>query len=257
MKAKTYITLFILTCSIAMAHAYGTLGHYIIGEIAQQSIAPATQERLKPLLNNATLPMVSNWADWQKSNPDYANRSNWHYLNLDSGLTRQQFQQVAYRTDAGQNLYQVDRLIKVLQQNPNDTVALLYLIHLVEDLHNPMHYGRSSDRGGNDVPVQWFGRTVNLHALWDDMLLETRKMSYTEYANHLLTQSEYQPIPFQPDMLADWAWENYCNTGIIYDTRELTAKPYQYIYQFAPMWESALTNGGYRLAMILDAIYNK
>ena len=60
------------------------------------------------------------------------------------------------------------------------------LVHLVGDLHQPMHTGHLSDRGGNSVPVRFFGRESNLHAVWDSSLPEAaHKWSYTEWQNQL------------------------------------------------------------------------
>ena len=40
--------------------------------------------------------------------------------------------------------------------------ALRFLVHLVEDLHMPMHVGENHDKGGNDLQVRWFDRGSNL-----------------------------------------------------------------------------------------------
>jgi hypothetical protein len=65
-------------------------------------------------------------------------------------------------------------------------VALAWVVHLVGDMHQPLHAGKEEDRGGNLTCVMWRGEPselvtvegkktcsgTNLHALWDSKILE-------------------------------------------------------------------------------------
>ena len=231
---KLFLTALTLLTAM-VASAYGTLGHYTIGQIAQQQLDADAEVAITALLKNGTLPMISNWADIQKSNPDFRETSNWHYNNFEPGLTRAQFDSIAMTTNHGQNIYQTNQLIAQLQANPDDTTALLMLVHLVQDLHCPMHFGRPNDRGGNDVPIKWFDKTTNLHSIWDTELIEAAKLSYTEYADHLLRQYDYPEQDFNTQMILDWAWQNYQLAEQIYNDIDLTNKSYQYMYKYRPL----------------------
>ena len=50
--------------------------------------------------------------------------------------------------------------------------ALRFVVHLLEDLHQPLHVGDRGDRGGNDLQVRFFEHGTNLHRLWDEGLIE-------------------------------------------------------------------------------------
>ena len=50
--------------------------------------------------------------------------------------------------------------------------ALLFLVHFVGDMHQPLHCANNHDRGGNDVTVQFRGTRMNLHRVWDSALLD-------------------------------------------------------------------------------------
>jgi hypothetical protein len=50
-------------------------------------------------------------------------------------------------------------------------VALKWIVHLVGDVHQPLHDEDHRDRGGNDVRVTWAGRTTNLHHVRDSDLV--------------------------------------------------------------------------------------
>jgi hypothetical protein len=50
--------------------------------------------------------------------------------------------------------------------------ALRWVVHLVADIHQPLHAIDDHDRGGNDVPVRFFGLPCNLHQVWDSDILD-------------------------------------------------------------------------------------
>ena len=51
-------------------------------------------------------------------------------------------------------------------------MALRFVVHLLEDAHQPMHVGDRRDRGGNNVQLQFFrDEFTNLHQVWDSGLL--------------------------------------------------------------------------------------
>jgi hypothetical protein len=53
--------------------------------------------------------------------------------------------------------------------------ALAFLIHFVGDLHQPLHAGDKTDKGGNEVGAAYgiyAPRRFNLHSVWDGPLTE-------------------------------------------------------------------------------------
>jgi len=63
--------------------------------------------------------------------------------------------------------------------------ALRFLVHMLGDLHQPLHVGLAEDRGGNTIRVKWFKTETNLHSVWDEELVDFEKLSFTEYSNYL------------------------------------------------------------------------
>ncbi|MDR0547454.1 MAG: S1/P1 nuclease, partial [Dysgonamonadaceae bacterium] len=161
------------------------------------------------------------------------------------------------KQDNGQNIYQVILLTAYLKQVPNDTAMLKMLIHLVEDMHCPMHLGHADDKGGNSVQITWFRNKSNLHSLWDSGLIDSQKLSYTEYATHLMRINPLQNIPFDgnSNLILDWAWDVYTNTQMIYASVEETKKPYEYVYHYKPLLEKSLVTAAEHLAALLNYIY--
>ncbi|RYF21046.1 MAG: S1/P1 Nuclease, partial [Flavobacteriales bacterium] len=70
------------------AAAWGTLGHRIVGEVADSYINAKTRLAIKQILGNETMAMTANWADFIKSDTSYNYLSNWHYVNLPADLSQ-------------------------------------------------------------------------------------------------------------------------------------------------------------------------
>lgn len=59
------------------------------------------------------------------------------------------------------------------------------MIEVIGDLHPPLYAGNGTDRGGNDFAVTFFGKTTNLHAVWDSTMADDEQLSYSEMSNWL------------------------------------------------------------------------
>ncbi len=68
---------------------------------------------------------------------------------------------------------------------PKKVEAVKFVIHLVGDLHQPLHVFRARDKGGNDIKVEFFNNRTNLHRLWDSGLIRHTKKPWKQYADEL------------------------------------------------------------------------
>lgn len=111
---------------------------------------------------------VSTWADDIKSR----STARWHFVNLPDDCSY-----VPERDCPGGAcvVEAIRRQANVLSGQASDLdklKALKFLIHLVADVHQPMHAGRASDKGGNLLQIRAYGRGTNLHAVWDGLLIQ-------------------------------------------------------------------------------------
>ena len=252
---KKWLLILSIVCLPMAAFAWGQTGHRIIGELAQAQLNKKATKKITALLSNSTVAMESNWGDFIKSDDAYAEYSAWHYTNIEAGVTREQFDSLAMLQTRGALVYRIGYLVDELKANPNDTMKLKLLIHLVEDLHCPMHMGRPENRGGNSIKIRWFGKETNLHALWDEALIESQGLSYTEYADYLHRTKTTQTLSFDKSLILDWAWDTYQITERVYAATDKTVKSYNYIYEFKSVLDVGLVAGGNHLAVILNYIY--
>ena len=139
-----------------------------------------------------------------------------------------------------------------------ESARLKMLIHLVGDIHCPMHAGHLSDRGGNDVIVKFFNRDTKLHKLWDTELVEaSHKWSYTEWEQQLNRYcTEKEKMQLAKGDAKEWLNQSHAIATEIYKVSPEKGKlSYDYISYYAPVVEKQLLSGGLRLAKILNELY--
>src|SRR5690554_7476679 len=96
----------------------------------------------------------------------------------------------------------------------------MILVHLVGDVHQPLHVGNGKDRGGNDVKVSWFGENSNLHKIWDSEIIDGKKYSYTELTAIINHPSHEELVEWQSDSVEDWAHQCMVFRDDIYNRSE-------------------------------------
>ncbi len=240
--------------------AWGLLGHRVVGEIAQSYLKNRTSREIKAILGHESLAMASNWADFIKSEPTYNYISNWHYINLPAGLSSEQLQSYLLKdtvTDAYTRIRFLSAELKNRSLEQNKKVMYLrLLIHLVGDLHQPMHTGRFEDLGGNKIQLTWFGQPSNLHRLWDSDLIGSQELSYTEYARSINFLDKSRLFQLQNEDVNLWVEDSYKVSEKIYSNVKPADKlSYRYIYDYIGVADGQLLKGGVHLAALLNAIF--
>lgn len=239
--------------------AWGQKGHDITAYIAECHLTPEAAARIDRVLGGHSPVYYANWLDNASHTPAYAHTLTWHYMNVDEGETLETMP----RNPKGDVLSAVRDLVAKLERGGLDAAgeatALKMLIHLVGDMHCPMHAGHLSDLGGNRIPVLFFRSRTNLHAVWDTSLVEAaHKWSYTEWRQQIDRASDDEVAAMQAGEPGDWIAETQAICTQIYaDTPEGTKISYDYIAEAAPVIERQFLRGGLRLAKLLNRIYGK
>jgi hypothetical protein len=153
----------------------------------------------------------------------------------------------------------LQRLIKELKskkfKDGDERMAVRMLVHLIGDIHQPLHVGNGKDRGGNDFKVNWFNQESNLHKIWDSEIINYQDLSYTEYADWV-DQDIFWVESLNDKSVIDWALESkkIRINGLYPDTNNLNLS-YDYNFQHIKTLNRQLLKAGFRLAMILNEIY--
>lgn len=150
-------------------------GHRLVARIAEAQLTPIARARVKAILGlNETLASVSAWADEIRS--QRRNTAPWHYIDIP---INQPHLDMARDCPSGDCvLVKIEDFRKALGDPALDAAhrreALLFLVHFVGDMHQPLHCSDNDDQGGNRTPVRLLSqeRPTNLHSAWDGALLE-------------------------------------------------------------------------------------
>ncbi|TAF46183.1 MAG: S1/P1 Nuclease [Sphingobacteriales bacterium] len=241
--------------------SWGTIGHRCIGKIAQNHLSATAKIEVTKIFG-AHLPLACTFADELRPYKQFNYTNKWHYINMPEGLNYKDF--VAFLvTNKGPNVYNaVLNQIKILK-NPNQTkqaktFALKFLIHLVGDLHQPMHVSRAIDKGGNDIEVRFLNKKNNLHSVWDTGMVEYYGLSYTEMATDFDDASPEDIEKWQKDSIEKWIYESYKISEQLYAEVETNNNlDYDYFPSHAPIIKKRILQGGIRLAGLLNELYKK
>jgi len=218
---------------------------------------------------------AARWADDVRSAPfeDYS-ESRWHYVNYH--YERGKLTPPGAPSDDGFLLWALNENHQRLQQGSRQdrAVALTWMFHLVGDAHQPLHTVAyhapahpDGDRGGNlfFVRVRADADTINLHWLWDDLVIGTGR--FTDVRNRAIELRLQAPLT--PEALArrasnldfdTWAEEGaqlaveyvYRRGALESGTREQgLILPDDYITIVQPLAEERAVLAGYRLARLL------
>lgn len=256
------IPVFILTAFLFLntngyaAKKWGATGHRVVGAIADQYTSNKVKRHIKKLLNHQSLAYVATYADEIKSDKRYNEFSIWHYVNMPFDKTYEESQ----KNPGGDLVTGIDYCKKIIKDpnssNNDKAFYLKMLIHLVGDMHQPMHIGLEEDRGGNDIKVKWQFKDSNLHKVWDSQIIDSYGMSYSELAENAdyLTKSQVKFI--QRGSTIDWVNEVQKLTKEVYRSVEQGENlRYDYSYKYLNVARSQMQIAGIRLAKVLNDLF--
>lgn len=255
---KKIILLLFLATNLSFANnpIWSKTGHRVVGEVAQENLTKKAAKALAEILDGKSLAALSTFGDEIKADSTFRKFSAWHYVNYpadkkygDEPPSKQ-----------GDLMSGIEKCIEVIKDE-NSTKAdkafyLKMLVHLIGDLHQPMHVGRLEDKGGNDIQVRWFNKGSNLHRVWDSNMIDDYGMSYTELASNLPRLSKTQKNSIMKGDIYDWVEESQDLANEIYGSVEMGEKLYyRYAYVWWPTAEMQLQKGGLRLAKVLNRLF--
>ncbi len=228
-----------LLCTVSTALAWGSEGHRVVALIAQNYLDPQAKTAVDRILASDTDPLTGHdiadeatWADaWRDAGRDldaghHHRTSQWHFINLE--LSHPDFSYACWKqrplpagTLASQGPWHdcvVDKInqfeaeLASPRTNPHERLlALKFLLHLIGDLHQPLHAADDHDHGGNDEKVSGLGHyRQRLHHAWDSTFVRDIGPDPQTVAAILIRditpQDQHRWAQGTP---TDWAWESW------------------------------------------------
>ncbi|KZV40289.1 endonuclease 2 [Dorcoceras hygrometricum] len=277
-----FLTFIALLVCVPVANGWGIDGHLIICRIAQPRLSEAAADAVSQLLPDfagGDLGSVCSWADRVKFRYHWS--SALHYIDTPDDLCTYQYNRdckdedgIQDRCVAGAIKNYTNQLLSYRDHDAasqyNLTEALLFLSHFMGDIHQPLHVGFTSDRGGNTIDVHWYTRKAVLHHIWDDNIIETAEERFYDSSVDELVDTLQKNITSVwsnqakawaactttacPDAYAsegikaacDWAYKGVSEGSVLEDEYFLSRKR---------VVNLRLAQGGVRLAATLNRIF--
>jgi len=255
------------------AFAWGKTGHRVVAAIADTQLSGLARAQIEQILGpGESLDEAANWPDEMRSAPGtFWQKTSvpWHYMDF-SGLL---YDRAPPEGDALEAIERFSAVLKDPKSSLADRqMALRFVVHLVGDLHQPLHVGRPGDEGGNKIKVTFFGKPSNLHVVWDSGIVDNEQLSFTELAAKLERHTSSQNLIDWWDINPrDWVSESAQVREKIYadlpraksmsgtkkrkGREDLPDVSYGYVFKFQPVMEGQLQRAGVRLAAYLNALY--
>ena len=241
--------------------AWGPEGHDLVARLADAHLSAAARARVAEILGpGVTMASISTWADQiRRSRPG---TDTWHYTDIPIDRPRLDMQRDCPKRDCV--IAKIEDFEKELG-NPATSPqerreALMFIVHFVGDMHQPLHSSDNKDKGGNGVRTEFFGQSMNLHSVWDVGLL--RRMGdedklFAEFSRDLTPKLQKK---WAKGTVEQWADEAHrASQKIVYGKLPKVAagapEPIDAAYEQAadPLIRLQIEKAGARLAGVLNA----
>jgi hypothetical protein len=266
------------------ALAWWEYGHGAVARIAYMNVSPHTRAEIDRLLRQGrlldtptcsirTVELAAYWPDCIKGLGErFSYTSPWHYQNVDICSP---FDTRSPCADGNCVSAQIDRNLRLLADTRIPTrervMALLFVMHFMGDLHQPMHAGDNHDLGGNRVQVSYgaIGGRTNLHTIWDGYLADRGISNPPGEPRGILSQLTAEDRATMPlGTIADWSRESWELSkqyayGILFQDPcarrpENAPRPVvteAMVERLIPVVRRQIARGGLRLARVLDEAF--
>ena len=267
------------------ASPFGHVGHKMVGDIASKYLAPETAQHVEELLRDdlgadgqasgrTTLGEVASWPDEIRNTRAGLGNKEWHFEDIPICGASSQAQICPNGKCASAQLARLSEILRNPQAPARErNEALKWVVHLIGDIHQPLHAADNKDRGGNSVHVTFLAnstggskKTVNLHEIWDVQIVEhiiADRGGDTAFLGRDTSSDEI--TAWSSGMVADWVKEsNTLARQMVYGklpTKLVCGKPptrtlaidETYYDEAGPVIEVQIWKAGVRLASLLNA----
>jgi hypothetical protein len=267
MRCGSFLAGSIVFCGLGIswqrdAMAWGKVAHRAASMVVENHLTPTVAAAIRDLLEpGETLADASLWADEHRR--DVPGSGGWHYVNVP--ITEARYE-ARFCPSAGCVVSKIEELRGTLRNAAASRVekqqALRFLVHFVEDLHQPLHVGDRGDRGGNDLQVRFFGKGTNLHRVWDDGVIEHHSTDEVKWIGEIDALATREQTKWAVGGVEEWANESlaaarqaYCIPGTHSMLKPGTALGEEYFDIALPVARRRLAQAASRLTSMLNEIF--
>lgn len=255
MKVLTgFLAALLLFSQTQSALAWGQTGHRAIAQLAMNHLDKKTQKELFKIMGHESLVEASTWMDDIKSDSTWDFARTWHYVTIPDGESYE----TAKKEERGDAVEAIQRMKLIIQDDSKSKEekrnAVAMLVHLIGDIHQPLHVGNGTDKGGNDVKIKWFYNNSNLHRIWDSEMIDSKQFSYSELAKLVDHPHEEKVENLDNTDINIWLKEAMDLRPQVYDLTNDEYLSYEYMYKNWDTVKDRIEKAGRRLAAVLNEL---
>ena len=256
---KLFTLLLFAVLSSYCAMAWDNRGHSTVAYIAERHLTPRAKANIESYIGGRSIVYYAAWMDFNRSTPPFDVTRDWHV----------DYWTDAHRTDENGNpqppcsVSQIKRIVSEMGdfRTLSDSlvnVNIKFLVHLVGDMHCPVHIDFPTSR---PMKVTMDKKTIKVHAMWDAHVLNSKHngTSPMQLAEEFDIFSAEQIAKIQRGTPDDWHIENVAISEkviqMIPKSKKITYD--NYLNEAIKYAEDRITVAGYRLASILNSIFDK
>jgi hypothetical protein len=241
---------FVLLLFQSSSFAWGRRGHHIIAELAFSRLKPQTKENILKYLDGMTIQSASTWMDDVRNDKRYKHLETAHYINIPNGPG------IPAENDVQRELNNTFNDLKNKKGLTDSLIRLdiLKLIHLISDLHQPLHTGYETDRGGNDFSLLLDGKKTNLHRVWDTQLIEKLNINNSTIDSYINSLSKKQISDYSKVDVGSWIKDSQSYLNQLYSFQNGMVTD-SYILVSKPVIEKQMARAVLRLVKVLESYF--
>lgn len=252
-KGIGVITLALLLANTQSSFAWGPKGHKLVAKIAYTQLKPAVKDSIAKYLDNLSIEDGATWMDDVRSDHSYDYQTTWHYINIDKG-------DIYKDTSTNNAVWAIHKAEHEIENRGHYSKAQIatdikILLHLVGDIHQPLHAGYADDQGGNAVTVYIDQASSNLHRVWDTNILESyilpAPLTWANTANYSKEELEQM----KDTSVVNWMKESRSYLDDVYDFKGDNISK-KYIEKNKPIIEKRILYAGIRLGRLLNRLFS-
>jgi hypothetical protein len=201
MKIASIFSILFITFTSHHVFAWGDMGHKITAAIAEQTVSAKTKDFIRGILGVEPFANAAVWPDLSRDDARFAKRNGgnndfgpYHFCEIPTGHDYKSNPHKSEK-DAYGAIVNSQKILTGKYSREEKILALRYLIHVVGDVHQPLHVGNGFDLGANACQIKWRNSQMNLHSFWDDEMV--RHVGYT-YAKETVNK---KPAKYLNDYL--------------------------------------------------------
>jgi hypothetical protein len=248
------LTALLLISMNTRSFAWGKKGHEMVAQVAMHYLDDSIAKKVRYYLGNISFEEAANWMDDERSNSYYNYMRTWHYVDFEKN---EQFKPTTERnalTVLNSAILDLNNYKTAKKSDIKRDILLIF--HLVGDIHQPLHTGYGSDKGGNTVEVNAARFGSNLHSTWDTQIIDDQDIKLSDCLAMINNYDSTQVAEIKKINVMKWMYQSRTNLDFAYGFKN-NFLDQNYVENASVIIKKQILIAGLRLASVLTEAFSK